>query len=258
MLLAIDVGNTTTALAVFLGDKVKADWWLSTDPRRTGDEYAAILHPLCVEKAIEFSGLTAAAISSVVPAAVDPLVRFAKKHLKVGSPLVLSSYTDFGVHVHYHPAADVGPDRIANAIAAHAKYGGKVIVVDFGTATTLDAISESGDYLGGAISPGVQISLDALVARAARLTGVQLVAPERAIGTSTVGSLQSGMIFGMAGQIDALVERFQEEMGGGAKVVATGGLAEVIAPHSRTIECCDLLLTLEGIRMIYERAHSAK
>ncbi len=255
MLLAIDVGNTITALAVFLGDKIKGDWRFSTNPARTGDEYAALLQPLCAEKAIECSGLSAVAISSVVPAAVDPLVNLAKKHLKVSSPLVLSAHTDFGVHVHYHPAADVGPDRIANAVAAHEKYVGKVIVVDFGTATTLDAVAESGDYLGGAIAPGVQISLDALVARAARLTGVQLVAPEKAIGGSTIGSLQSGMVFGTAGQIDALVDRFQEEMGGGAKVVATGGLAEVIAPHSRTIECCDDLLTLEGIRLIYERVH---
>ena len=258
MLLAIDVGNTITALAVFLGDKIKADWRLSTDPSRTSDEYAAILHPLFAERTIEFSGTTAVAISSVVPAAVDPLVRFAKKHLKIASPLVLSPHMDFGVHIHYHPVGDVGPDRIANAVAAHAKYGGKAIVVDFGTATTLDAVSESGDYLGGAIAPGVQISLDALVARAARLTGVQLAAPEKAIGTSTVGSVQSGVIFGVAGQVDALVERFQEEMGGGAKVIATGGLADVIAPHSRTIECCDDMLTLEGIRMIYERAHAAK
>jgi len=255
MLLVIDVGNTTTALAVFLGDKLKGDWRLSTDARRTADEYAALLQPLCAEKNIECSGLSAVAISSVVPAAVEALVRLAKKHLKVYSPFVLSAHTDFGVHVHYHPVGDVGPDRLANAVAAHAKYGGKVIVVDFGTATTLDAVSESGDYLGGAIAPGVQTSLDALTARAARLTGVELVAPERAIGTSTITSLQSGVIFGTAGQVDALVDRFQDEMGGGAKVVATGGLAEVVAPHSRTIECCDDMLTLEGIRLIYERAH---
>jgi type III pantothenate kinase len=255
MLLAIDVGNTNTAFAVFVGDKLRGDWRLMTEPRRTGDEYAAILHPLLAGRATEFSGLTAVAICSVVPAAVDPLVRFAKRHLKVASPFVLSPHADFGVKVHYHPVTDVGADRIANAVAAHAKYGGKAIVVDFGTATTLDAVSEEGDYLGGAIAPGMQISLDALIAKAARLTGVELVAPEKAIGASTTASLQSGVIFGVAGQVDALVERFQEEMGGGAKVIATGGLAEVIAPVSRTIESCDYLLTLEGIRLIYERSH---
>ncbi len=256
MLLAIDVGNTNTTFAVFLGDRLKGDWRLSTDRRRTGDEYAALLYPLLAEKQIEFSTLTGIAISSVVPAAVDALTRFGKKHLKIALPFVLTPLVDFGVDVTYNPVTDVGADRLANAIAAHAKYGGKVIVVDFGTATTLDAVSESGDYLGGAIAPGIQISLDALVAKAARLTGVELTAPDTAIGTSTTTSVRSGLLFGTAGQVDALVDRFQQEMGGGARVIATGGLAEVIAPHSRTIETCDEMLTLDGIRLIYERAHS--
>ena len=255
MILAIDAGNTNTAFAVFLGDKLRVCWRLSTDARRTGDEYAGMLLPLFTEKAVECSGITAAAISSVVPAATDALVQFAKRHMKVAAPFVLSPHTDFGIKVSYHPVADVGADRIANAVAAHARYPGKVIVVDFGTATTLDAVSEDGEYLGGAIAPGIQISLEALIARTARLVGVQLVAPEKAIGASTVTSLQSGIIFGVAGEVDALVERFQEEMGGGAKVIATGGLAEIVAPHSRTIESCDETLTLEGIRLIYERAH---
>ena len=171
---------------------------------------------------------------------------------------MLSADTHVGVHVHYHPVSDVGPDRIANAVAAHAKYGCKVIVVDFGTAITLDAVSETGEYLGGAIAPGIQIALDALVEKAARLTGVRLVAPEKAIGDSTTHSVQSGLIFGVAGQVDALVDRFRAEMGGGVRVVATGGMADIIAPHSRTIEDCDELLTLEGIRLIYERTHSAR
>ena len=255
MLLAADVGNTNTTFAVYLGDKIRGDWRLSTDPKRTGDEYAALLHPLFGRKSMEFSGITAFAISSVAPAAVDSLLRFGKKHLKVASPFVLTADTHAGVHVHYHPVSDVGPDRIANAVAAHEKYGCKVIVVDFGTAITLDAVSESGDYLGGAIAPGIQIALDALVEKAARLTGVQLVAPEKAIGDSTTHSVQSGLIFGVAGQVDALVDRFRAEMGGGVRVVATGGMADIIAPHSRTIEDCDELLTLEGIRLIYERAH---
>ncbi len=147
----------------------------------------------------------------------------------------------------------MGADRIANAIGAHAKYGGKLIVVDFGTATTLDAVDEDGTYLGGAIAPGIQISLEALFSRAAKLTGVRLIAPDKAIGTSTSKSLQSGIIFGIAGQVDALVGRFQLEMGGGAKVIATGGLSSLIAEHSRTIEFCDELLTLYGLRIIYER-----
>ncbi len=254
MLLVIDVGNTTTAIAVFAGDELRGDWRLSTDARRTADEYAALLYVLLGKSDVTFEEIAGVAISSVVPSAIDALVRFAEKHLKL-DPFVISPSVDFGVRIHYHPVTDVGADRIANAVAAHAKYGGKVIVVDFGTATTLDAVSENGDYLGGAILPGIQTSLNALVAKAARLTGVQLVAPEKAIGTSTTASLQSGIIFGTAGQVDALVEKFQAEMGGGAKVVATGGLAELVAPHSRTIEHCDDLLTLEGIKLIYTRAN---
>jgi type III pantothenate kinase len=253
MLLAIDVGNTNTTFAVFDGETLKADWRIGTVSRRTADEYAAMLLMLCGEKGLSFSGIDGTAISSVVPSAIDALVQLARKHMNVASPLVLTPDLDLGITVDYHPVTDVGPDRIANAVAARAKYGGKVIIVDFGTATTLDAVSQDGCYLGGAIAPGIQVSLEALVSRAARLTGLQLTTPDKAIGTSTLTSLQSGIIYGAAGQVDALVERFQQEMGGGAKVIATGGLAELIAPHSRTIEICDPLLTLEGLRIIYER-----
>ena len=257
MLLAIDVGNTNITFAVFDNGAIRADWRVGTVARRTGDEYAALMLVLFGEHGLSFADIDGVAISSVVPATVDALVRFSKRHLEVESPMVLGQDTDFGVKIHYHPISDVGTDRIANAIAAHAKYGGSVIVVDFGTGTTLDAVSAEGEYLGGAIAPGIEISIEALFARAARLTGVRLIAPDKAIGTTTAESLQSGIIFGFAGQVDALVERFQAEMGGGAKVVATGGLAEVIAPHSRTIQLCDDLLTLEGLRLIYERAGKA-
>lgn len=253
MLLAIDVGNTNTTFAVFDGKTLMADWRIGTVSRRTADEYAALLLMLCGEKGLAFSAIDGAAISSVVPSAIDALVKLAQKHLNIQSPLVLSSDLDLGINIHYSPITDVGPDRIANAVAARAKYGGKVIVVDFGTATTLDAVSEDGCYLGGAIAPGIQVSLEALLSRAARLTGVQITAPKKAIGDSTLASLQSGIVYGTAGQVDALVERFQEEMGGGAKVIATGGLAELISPYSSTIESTDPLLTLEGLRIVYER-----
>lgn len=252
MLLTIDVGNTNIAFGVFEGDTLRADWRIGTVKRRTGDEYGALLLNLLRLKRLSFSDINGAAISSVVPGAVDALVRFSQRHLGL-DPLVLTPDMELGIKVNYQPIGDVGSDRIANAIAAHAKYGGKVIVVDLGTGTTLDAVSEDGEYLGGAIAPGIEVSLEALFARAAKLTGVRLVAPDKAIGDTTAGSLQSGIIFGYAGMVDALVDRFQNEMGGGAKVVATGGLAEVIADHSRTIECCDELLTLEGIKLIYQR-----
>ena len=255
MLLAIDVGNTNITFAVFDGDYVKADWRIGTLVRRTGDEYAGLLISLFSERDLHLSDIDGVIISSVVPPTVHSLTRFCRKHLSIESPMILSAEMDLGIKVKYHPVRDVGADRIANAIAAHAKYGGKLIVVDLGTGTTLDAVAEDGEYLGGAIAPGIQISLDALFTRAAKLTGVQLIAPEKAIGETTTSSLQSGTIFGFAGMIDALVDRFQAEMGGGARVIATGGLADVIADHSRTIECCDELLTLEGLRIIYNRAN---
>ncbi|MGI6296355.1 MAG: type III pantothenate kinase [Armatimonadota bacterium] len=253
MLLAIDVGNTNITFAVFDGPTVKADWRIGTVVRRTGDEYAGLLISLFAERDLELADIDGVIISSVVPSAVDALSRFSHKHLNIAEPIVFTVDKNPGIKINYHPVRDVGADRIANAIAAHSKYGGKVIVVDLGTGTTLDAVSEDGDYLGGAIAPGIQISLDALFARAAKLTGVALVAPDKAIGDTTAGSLQSGIIFGFAGMVDALVDRFQQELGGGAKVVATGGLSDVIAEHSRTIELCDDLLTLEGLRIIYDR-----
>lgn len=254
MLLAINVGNTNIKFAVFDGEVIKADWVIGTVARRTGDEYAGLMLSLFAERELSFADIDGVVISSVVPTTVDALVRLSKYHLAVDKPLVLSPEMDLGIKINYRPITDVGADRVANAIAAHAKYGGRIIVVDLGTGTTLDAVSEDGEYLGGAIAPGIQVALDALVSRAALLRSVQLVAPDKAIGDTTATSLQSGMIFGYAGLVDGLVERFRNEMGADVRVIATGGLASIIAEHSRTIELCDELLTLEGLRLIYEQS----
>lgn len=253
MLLAIDAGNTSITFAVFGGADLRGNWRIGTVARRTGDEYAALLLALFGERGLRLADIDGVVICSVVPPMVDALVRFSLKHLGVESPLVLSPDMDLGIVVDYHPVTDVGADRIANVVAAHARYEGTVIVVDLGTGTTVDAVSGDGRYLGGAIAPGIQISLEALYSRAARLSSVELKAPERAIGHTTASSLQSGIVFGFAGMVDSLVSRFLDELGGTATVVATGGLAETIAPHCRRVDLTDDLLTLEGLRLAYRR-----
>ena len=253
MLLAIDAGNTYITFAVYDGDRLAADWRVNSDARRTADEYAVLIAGLAERASLSLSQLTTVSIGSVVPRAVAALVEFSRRYLGVEDPFLLTPEVDLGIRICYEPRTDVGADRIANAVAAHALYSGPVIVVDLGTAITFDAVGENGDYLGGAIAPGVEVSLEALISHAAQLRRVALVAPPKAIGTTTVTSVQSGMIYGFAGQVDGVVLRLQEEMGGGAHVVATGGLAELIAPHSRSIREVHPTLTLEGLRLAYER-----
>jgi type III pantothenate kinase len=253
MLLAIDVGNTNTTFAVFDGQRLAADWRIGTVARRTEDEYSVMLSGLFQRDGLTLDRIDGVAISSVVPAAISPLIKFAQAQLHVENPLVLSAGEDAGIEVRYFPKSDVGADRLANAVAAHALYGGPVIVVDFGTATTFDAIGGDGTYLGGAIAPGIETSVEALAARAAQLRRVQYVRPRSAVATTTVESLQSGVVFGFAGQVDGMVERFREEIGKEAHVVATGGLAELIASESKTIQEVNPLLTLQGLRLVWER-----
>ncbi|MDO8585445.1 MAG: type III pantothenate kinase [Armatimonadota bacterium] len=253
MLLAIDAGNTNITFGAYDGDRLAADWRVSADGRRTSDEYAVLVAGLAEGASISLSQLTSVSICSVIPRAIEPLLAFSRKYLKIQDPFLLTPELDLGIRICYEPRTDVGADRLANAIAAHALYPGPVIVVDLGTATTFDAIAENGDYLGGAIAPGIEVSLEALISKAAQLRRVRLVTPPRAIGTTTVSSVQSGMIYGFAGQVDGVVGRLQEEMGGDAYVVATGGLAELIAPHSRSIRTVNPTLTLEGLRLAYER-----
>ena len=256
MLLTIDVGNTNIGLGVFRGSGATADlvgdWRIRTDRDRTTDEHGMLFKHLLDHKGIALSDVHNVAISSVVPTMSETLIETSLKYLKT-TPFLVGPDTDTGICIRYQPASDVGADRICNAVGAYALYGGPAIVVDFGTATTFDAIAENGDYLGGAIVPGIGISMDALFRQAARLYRVELTAPPNAIGETTVHAMQSGLVYGFAGQTDAMVERFRSELSSRARVIATGGLAELIHKESKTIELVDQLVTINGLRLLFER-----
>ncbi len=257
MLLTIDVGNTNIGLGVYKGSGTTAelvgDWRIRTDRDRTTDEHGMLFQHLLEHKGISLSDIRHVAISSVVPTMNEILLETTRKYLNT-VPFLVGPDTDTGIAIHYHPASDVGADRICNAVGAYAAYGGPVVVVDYGTATTFDAIAANGDYLGGAILPGIGISMDALFRQAARLYRVELIAPPNAIGANTVHAMQSGLVFGFAGQTDAMVERFRNEMGPTTRAIATGGLAELICKESKTIEVVDQLVTINGLRILFERA----
>lgn len=252
MLLGIDVGNTQTVIGVFLDGKLKDHWRISTEHDRTADEIALTLGGFLAFVGRSLDQVNGVIISSVVPAMTSALVRMARRILDL-EPLVVGSETETGVPVLYDDPAEVGADRLVNAAAAIEKYGAPCIIVDFGTATTWDAIDAGGRYLGGTIAPGLEISADALFRHAARLSRVELIPPEDPIGRNTVESVQSGIIHGTAGQVDRLVELFKEHLGSEATVVATGGLAEAVVSKCRTIDVYDPLLTLDGLKLIYER-----
>ena len=252
MLLAVDVGNTQTVLGLFDGERLAEHWRVATEAERTGDELAALLSDLLSLRGLGFDDVSAICLSSAVPLLVRSYQELAERH--IGAPLlVLGPGTRTGIPVLYDDPREVGPDRIANAVAARERYGAPCIVVDFGTSTNFDAVSAQGEYVGGVLAPGIEVSMDALFARAARLTKVDFVEPETVIGKTTVSALQSGLVYGFAGQVDGIVERIRAELGDNAPVIATGGLAELIAPHSRTIEKVDALLTLDGLRLVWDR-----
>jgi len=247
MLLAVDVGNTQTVLGLFRDDELADSFRLATDRSRTGDELGVTLAAL-----FELEDVDGICLSTTVPALQREWERVAERWAQ--APILsVGPGVKTGIPIRYDDPREVGPDRIVNAVAANERYGAPCIVVDFGTSTNFDAVSAAGEYVGGVIAPGIEISMDALFARAARLVKVDLVAPETAIGKTTVAGLQAGLFFGFAGQVDGIVERMQEELGGGAKVVATGGLAELIAPHTKTIAEVDPLLTLDGLRLLWSR-----
>lgn len=245
-LLAVDVGNTQTMLGLFDGAELRDHWRVATEAHRTGDELGALLG-----RFLDVAALDGICLSSTVPALVREYESFAERWARAPL-LVVGPGTRTGIPIRYDDPREVGPDRIVNAVAARERYGAPCIVVDFGTSTNFDAVSAAGEYVGGVLAPGVAISMDALFASAARLVKVDFVEPPSVIGKTTVHALQSGLVYGFAGQVDGIVERMRGELGAAARAIATGGLAELIAPHARTIEKVDPFLTLKGLRLVWE------
>ncbi len=252
MLLAIDCGNTHIVLGVYQGQKLLSHWRLQSNANRTEDEYLVLIESLLNREGLNIKDINHLALGTVVPTFQTIFMRLAKKYLNI-TPLCIDYTTDTGMPIFLDNPAEAGADRIINAVAAYAVYGGPLIVVDFGTATTFDCVSQKGEFLGGAIAPGIEISQEALFSKAARLFQVPLSPPEHVIGKNTQECLQAGLIWGFAGQVDGLIRRMQQELGQKAYVVATGGLAKTIADYTETIDQIDPMLTLEGLRLIYER-----
>ena len=248
MLLAIDVGNTQTVFGLFDGASLSEQFRVGTDRSHTGDELAVMLRAF-----VELDSLAGIVLCSSVPPLVREYEAFADRW--VGADLlVVGPGVSTGMVIRYDDPREVGPDRIANAVAAREFYGMPCVVVDFGTSTNFDVVSAAGEFAGGVLAPGIEISMDALFARAARLPKVPFTAPEHVISQTTTAALQSGLVYGFAGQVDAIVSRIVAELGAaGAPVVATGGLADLIAPHSATITAVDPELTLQGLRIVWER-----
>ena len=251
MLLCIDVGNTNIVLGVFDGEELVADFRLHTDERSTGDELGLLVSGLLESRDIATGSVSAVVVSNVVPILARPIDELAHHYFRM-APMVIGPGIRTGMRILYEDPRQVGADRIVNSIAAFRRYGGPAVLVDFGTATTFDAISAQGDYLGGAIAPGIVLSLDALVAHAAKLTRVELLAPPTVIGRNTTASMQAGLVYGYVGLIEGIVERMKKELGDGAKVIATGGLAELISAQTAAIDTVDQRLTLDGLRIIHE------
>ena len=249
MLLAIDVGNTQTVFGLFEGPELREHWRVATEAHRTADEVGLVLRGL-----VDVSTLEGICLSSTVP----PLIRSYEELVEgVGAALlVVGPGTRTGIPVRYDDPREVGPDRIANAVAANERHGAPCIVVDFGTSTNFDVVSPQGEYVGGVLAPGIEVSMEALIQRAARLFEVDFAEPPTVIAKTTAASLQSGLVYGFAGQVDGIVERIRGELGEEAQTVATGGLADLIVPHARTLDRVDPFLTLEGLRLVWERNRS--
>ena len=253
MLLAVNVGNTNTVLGVFRGNELQWQWRTSTQDERTADELAVLFAGLLEQAGLSFSNqITGVAISSVVPTSTTALRDMVNRYFNF-PPVVVEPGTRTGLQIATDNPREVGADRIVNALAAFHRYGGPCIVIDFGTATTFDAVSDKGEFLGGAIAPGVQTSNASLSRETARLPQVELHAPRSVIGKNTVEAIQSALIYGTASEADGMIERMRKELGGAATVVATGGLAPLVVPHCQFVDEHDPWLTLEGLRLVFEK-----
>lgn len=253
MLLVIDSGNTNVVFAVYDGEEKRGQWRASSDPRRTADEYAVWLTQLLDLEGIAPAEIDGAIISNVVPAAMRTLKTLCLRYFKVEPLVVEENSIVYGIPVRLDRPEQIGADRIANAVGAHARFGGPLIVVDFGTATTFDIVGADGGYDGGVIAPGINLSMDALYAAAARLPRIAVEKPQRVIGSDTVSAMQSGVFWGYIGLIEGLIARIQAEYGGGLKVVATGGLAPLFAETTDVIQESDADMTLRGLVLLYRR-----
>ncbi|HEV1998721.1 MAG TPA: type III pantothenate kinase [Candidatus Dormibacteraeota bacterium] len=254
MLLAIDIGNSNIVLGVFHGEVLTEHWRIATRIDYTADELGVILRGLFGGTRLRLEEVQHMVVSSVVPSLNQAIADLAQRQLGI-EPLVIGPGVRTGMQIRYDNPREVGADRIVNSVAAFTKYGGPAVVIDFGTATTFDAVGKNGDYLGGVIAPGIRISMDALFSRAAKLPRFELAVPpglEGVIGKNTVESMQAGFVFGFAGQIEGIVGRMREELGGECRVIATGGLAALIAAHAQVIQVVDDNLTLDGLRLLHD------
>lgn len=252
MVLVIDVGNTNIVVGAFDGDKLVKNWRISTDYKKSADEMGLLLVQLLTYHGLSVDEVENVAISSVVPQVMFSLERAVRRYLK-HEPLIITKEVKTGINICYDNPKEVGADRIVNAVAVHHHYPGDAIIIDFGTATTFCALTAGADYLGGVICPGIKISLDALIERTAKLPKIEIVRPPHVIGTNTVESMQAGMVYGYAGQIENIVRRMKEEMGGGSiTVIATGGIASLIKEATDAIDVLDAHLTLKGLKRLYD------
>ena len=253
MILVCDVGNTNIVLGVYEGEEMLNAWRISTDRNKTSDEYGIAIKQLFEYEQLDIEKVEDVIISSVVPTIMHALENMSKRYFKKEA-IIIGPGIKTGINIKYDNPKEVGSDRIVNAVAAYEKFGGSIIIVDFGTATTFCAISEKGDYLGGVISPGIIISSEALFEKASKLPRVELIKPERVLNKNTVNSMQAGILYGYVGMVDFLVEKIEQELGVVSReVIATGGLSTVIASESKKITKVEKMLTLDGLRLIYEK-----